>query len=146
MQPGDWIALVALAIAIFLAARTQSQLEARLTAIEEQKRSQDLPTHSTALIVCEKRKEAMSSGRLATWIVFRNDGQAVAVDIWFDRYPLAPLLPSDQTDQYPRLAPGQEWKLLAEPTMNDPEQITFRYGWTDDMGTHDEKMVYSVFT
>jgi type II secretory pathway pseudopilin PulG len=156
MQPGDWIALAALVIAILVGvaqyrlqkatARTQNQLQERLAAIEEQKRSEELASRSAALIVCEKRQDATSSGRLATWIVFRNDGQAVALDVWFEREPLAPLITSDEESHYPGLAPGQEWKILADPNMGDPERIIFRYGWTDDFGQHDEEMVYSVFT
>lgn len=156
MQPGDWIALAALVIAILVGvaqyrlhkatARVQNQLQERLALIEEQKRSEELASRSAALIVSEKRKEATSSGRLATWIVFRNDGQAVAVDVWFERGPLASLLTDGEKDQYPTLAPGQEWKLLADPTMGDPVRIIFRYGWTDDFGQHDQEMVYSVFT
>ena len=42
-------------------------------------------------------------------------------------------------------ARGQEWKILADPTMGDPDRITFRCGWTDDLGEHEEEMIYIVF-
>lgn len=156
VEAGDWIALAALVIAIAVGvvqyrlqkvtATTQNQIQERLAAIEEERRSEEITRRSVALIVCEKRKEPTASGRLATWIVFTNLGQAVARDIWFERGPLEPLITSGEEDHYPRLAPGQEWKILADPTMGDPERIIFRYGWTDDFGEHEEETVYSVFT
>jgi hypothetical protein len=30
--------------------------------------------------------------------------------------------------------------------MGDAERVTFRYGWTDNSGQHEEVFVYSVFT
>lgn len=155
MDASDWIALTALILATGVGiahyrlqkktSYAQNLLQERLAAIEEQRRSEELATRSTALIVCEKRKEATSSGRLATWLVFRNAGQATAINIWFEREPLASIITGDEDDRYPRLLPGQEWKILADPTMGDPERVTFRYGWTDDGGQHEEEFVYSVF-
>jgi hypothetical protein len=29
--------------------------------------------------------------------------------------------------------------------MGDPDRITFRCGWTDDLGEHEEEMIYIVF-
>lgn len=117
--------------------REQQRLQERLTAIEEQKRSVELASRSAALVVCEKRKEPTSRG-VTTWIVFRNDGQARAparaVDLWFEREPLSSLLTGDEEAHYPRLMPGQEWKVRADPTMGLPDRITFRYGWTDAGG------------
>lgn len=156
VQPGDWIALAALVIAVLVGvaqyrlqkatADAQRQLQERLAAMEEERRSEEVANRSTAVVVCEKRKEPTSKGRLATWIVFRNIGQAAARDVWFEREPLAGLITGDENADYPRMAPGQEWKILADPTMGDPERITFQYGWTDDAGDHQEEVVHSVFT
>jgi hypothetical protein len=155
MQPGDWIALAALLIAVLVGiaqyrlqkttARSQTELQERLGTIEEERRSEELTRRTQALIVCSKRKEPTSSGHLATWLVFTNDGQAAALDVWFEREPLENIIAGNQGDTYPRLAPGQEWKILATPSMNDPERVTFRYGWSDDAGSHEEEIIYSVF-
>lgn len=155
MTSGDWIAIAALLVAISVAiaqyrlqsktAGQQQQLQERLAAIEEDRRSEELATRTTALVICEKQRTSTSSGRLATMLVFKNVGQAVALDVWFDREPLATIITGDEDGTYPRLAPGQEWRILADPTMGDPERVTFRYGWTDDGGEHEEEFVYSVF-
>lgn len=156
MENGDWIALAALAVALWVgiahyrlqktSGKRQQEIQERLAAIEEARRHEELANRSAALIVCEKRKDPTSSGRLATWIVFRNDGSAVARDVWFEREPVARLITSDEEANFPRLAPGQEWKILADPTMDDPPRITFDYGWTDKAGAHTERMVYPVFS
>ncbi len=156
VENGDWIALAALAVAIWVgiahyrlqktSGKRQQEIQERLAAIEEARRHEELASRSAALVVCEKRKDPTSSGRLATWIVFRNDGSAVARDVWFERQPLASLITGDEEDRFPRLMPGQEWMILADPTMGLPDRISFHYGWTDDGGHHEEEMTYSVYT
>jgi hypothetical protein len=156
MDSSNWIALAALVLATGVGiahyrlqkttSSAQNLIQERLAAIEEERRSEELASRTTALVICEKQKEMRSSGSNATWLVFRNDGQAVAHDVWFEREPLASIITGNEDARYPRLAPTQEWKILADPNMDDPERVTFRYGWTDDGGGHEEVFVYSVFT
>jgi hypothetical protein len=96
-------------------AKTQNNLQRRLAAIEEDRRSEELASRSAALIVCEEQKEPTSSGRLATWLVFRNAGEAVAREVWFERAPLVSLIPSDEEDRHPGLARVRNGKSSLTP-------------------------------
>jgi hypothetical protein len=156
MEAGDWIALAALVIAIWvgvahyrlekLSGTRQLDIQGRIAAIEEAKRDEELANRAAARVVCEKREEPRSNGTIATLIVFRNDGAAAARDVWFEREPLSSLISGSEDARFPRLMPGQEWKILADPTFGLPDRIAFRFGWSDDAGTHEEDMVYSVYT
>lgn len=156
MSFSDGVAVAALVVALGVGvahyllqkrvAADQHALQSRLAAIEEERRSEELASRSSASVECRKEQQPTASGHVANWLVFQNTGQVEATDVWFEAESLEWLIPSNVSHEHPLLAPGQEWTVLADPNIGDPERAVFRYGWTDARGSHERQFVLDVFS
>jgi hypothetical protein len=132
-----------LATAIF--AFRQTRLQARLTAIEETRRREQVEARQHADV------RAMVAGTpTAVQLVLSNDGPATAWDVWATELPIGsddpPLFHGlDELEQAPAtLRPGDRLPFPVLTLAETAERVQVVVSWKDEAGPHRESFTVQL--
>jgi hypothetical protein len=148
MDAGDvissTIAAASLVIAVFYAYR-QTRMQARLTAIEAERRAEEVDAQRRASV------SAMVSGTpTALQLVLANDGPAVAQDLWATVLPVGsddpPLFHGlKELEQAPAaLRAGDRLPFPILPLAETAERVQIVVSWKDEAGPHRESFTVQL--
>jgi hypothetical protein len=148
MDTGDvvsaTIATVSL-IATAIFAYRQTRMQARLTAIEEARRREEVQARRHADV------RAMVAGTpTALQLVLANDGPATARDVWATELPVgsddAPLFHGlDELEQAPAvLRPGDRLPFPVLTLADTAERVQVVVSWKDEAGPHRESLTVQL--
>jgi hypothetical protein len=148
MDTGDTlsaaIATVSLIATAILAYR-QTRLQARLTAIEETRRREQIEARQHADV------QAMVTGTpTALQLVLANDGPATAWDVWATELPVGSDDPPmfhglDELEQAPAtLRPGDRLPFPVLTLAETAERVQVVVSWKDEAGAHRESFTVQL--
>jgi hypothetical protein len=141
---GSAIATVSLIATAILAYR-QTRLQARLTAMEETRRREQLEARQHADV------RAMVAGTpTALQLVLANDGPATAREVWATQVPVGsddpPLFHGlDELEQAPAtLRPGDRLPFPVLTLAETAERVQVVVAWKDEAGPHRESFTVQL--
>jgi hypothetical protein len=151
LASGLALAISALALlASSVAYVRQHRLQARMAAIEEARREEEVASRLKADVTAEFESETREGSRSKNyWLVLINRGPAVARDVDFTFIPPekgeAPE-PLDHDHSFPlSLDPEQRYRIICVVVMGTAASVQVKIDWKDDRGPQTKTLVLTIF-
>jgi hypothetical protein len=116
------------------------RLSARVTGIEQARRTEELEARKSASVSASIEKRPGGTG---SWLILTNHGPAQARNVTFDPASVEDAI---GTEKLPlsALAPRQEFPFVLALAHGSPDVVELSVRWEDDLGPHVESFILST--